>query len=89
MRYRRATDVTHEEAGERSVLLDGEGANMTTLNPVGSLIWRELDGERSSAELAETLHGQFGDIDQATLQTDIDAFLSQLADDGLVEPIDS
>lgn len=88
MRYRRATDVTHEEAGDRSVLLDGAGSAMTTLNPVGSLIWRELDGDRSTSELAKALATQFEDVDQATLEADIDSFLAELSEDGLVEAID-
>ncbi len=88
MRYRRAADVTHEDAGERAVLLDGAGSAMTTLNPVGSLIWRELDGDRSTSELAKVLATHFNDVDQPTLEADIDSFLAELSEDGLVEAID-
>jgi hypothetical protein len=85
MPYRRASGVTYEMSGERAVILDAAGSVMTTLNEVGSVIWRELDGERDSKALASDLAPKFDGVDTETLEADIDDFAASLLEAGLVE----
>jgi hypothetical protein len=86
MRYRRCADVTWEMADERAVILDAGGSTLTTLNPVGTVIWRYLDQPRDDAEIIGHLAGWFPGVDRARLQEDARAFIGRLADDGLVVP---
>ncbi|MBA3956158.1 MAG: PqqD family protein [Acidimicrobiia bacterium] len=55
MRPRRSPDVTYEIVDGRAMLIDAAGTEIITLNPVGSLVWSALDGERGVAGLAEHL----------------------------------
>ena len=41
------------------MILDADGTVMTTLNPVGSVIWRALDGERDTAARSRKPQAEF------------------------------
>jgi hypothetical protein len=79
----RSADVVFDMAGDRAVLLDASGAELITLNPVGSMVWNELDGERGPAELAAALHDRFAGVNLDELRADIAEFLDELAALGL------
>ena len=84
MRFRRSPDVSYEVVEGRAVLVDGAGSELITLNPVGTLVWNALDGERDAAALADHLIGTFDDVSRAELEADIVEFLSELDACGLV-----
>jgi hypothetical protein len=71
------------------VLLDAAGTELITLNPVGTLVWEALDGERDPSGLAADLHARFTDVALDELVADIDAFLAELAALGLVVGVDA
>lgn len=83
--WRRADGVVFERSGDRVVLLDRAGTTLVTLNPVGSLIWQELDGRREAAELAAALVDRLTGVTEEQLAGDIDEFLAELGAEGLVE----
>jgi hypothetical protein len=83
LRPRAAADAT-------TVVLDGEAvihraARVHTLDPVATLVWRCCDGSASVAEIAADLAAGFG-ADARTVQRDVEAAVSELADLGLLEP---
>jgi hypothetical protein len=84
MGFRRAPEVTYETIEGRAVLVDGAGAELITLNPVGTLVWNALDGERDASALAGDLVGEFTGVTRAQLEADIVDFLSELAASRLV-----
>jgi hypothetical protein len=86
MRYHRCADVSWEMADQRAVILDAGGSTLTTLNPVGTLIWRYLEQPRDTAEVSGHLAGRFPGVDPGRLHDDAEAFIGRLADDGLVVP---
>ena len=86
MRYHRSSTVTWELVDERAVILDAEGSTLTTLNPVGTLIWRQLDQPREPAELGRRLADRFPHVGLEQLESDTVLFLERLARDGLVVP---
>jgi hypothetical protein len=86
MHYHRSSTVTWELVDERAVILDADGSTLTTLNPVGTLIWRQLDQPREAAELGAHLADRFPSVDRHQLESDAGAFLSRLVRDGLVIP---
>jgi hypothetical protein len=85
MATRRRDGVTYEPSGDTVVILDADGTVMTTLNPVGAVIWKALDGNRGAAQLARDLRDQFEGVDEKTLTADITEFIASLAQSGLVE----
>ncbi|MEZ5166955.1 MAG: PqqD family protein [Acidimicrobiales bacterium] len=47
--------MTYEPSGDKVVILDRDGTVLTTLNPVGAVIWQASDGRRDVATLARDL----------------------------------
>jgi hypothetical protein len=86
LRYHRSSTVTWELVDERAVILDADGSTLTTLNPIGTLIWRQLDEPRDPGELSARLADQFPSVDRRQLESDAGDFLDRLAQDGLVVP---
>ena len=86
MRFHRSSAVTWELVDERAVILDADGSTLTTLNPVGTLIWRHLDQPREPAELGADLADRFPSVDRRQLESDTGAFLEHLVHEGLVIP---
>jgi hypothetical protein len=85
MAVRRRDGVSYEPSGDTVVILDVDGTVMTTLNPVGAVIWKALDGERDAAALAEDLSSEFEGVEVKELEGDIDQFLASLAESNLVD----
>ena len=70
-------DVIWRVLDDNAVLVSPEGGRVTTLNDVGTAIWRLIDGQKSLQEIADRLVQQYDvDIDQASL--DVENFLIKL-----------
>jgi hypothetical protein len=76
--------VVKEVVDERAFLLDDRGAEMIVLNPVGTMVWDELDEPRDASAIAGALVDRFEDVSLADLERDVDAFLEELRGLGLV-----
>ena len=85
MGIRRRAGVSYEPSGDAVVILDADGTVLTTLNAVGAMVWKHLDGERDAAALARDLVGEFDGVDEATLVADIEAFIASLVESSLVD----
>ena len=84
---RRADHVIWEVTGSRAVLLDPDGTELITLNPVGTLVWDAIDGLPPDA-IADLLHPQFEGVTREQLATDVRAFLDDLEALGVIVPTD-
>lgn len=82
--YRRVDGLTWDVADDRAVILDAEGAVLTTLNPVGTLLWEALDTPGDPVGLTDVLAQRFPEVDGAQLREDVDGFLESLLGEGLV-----
>jgi hypothetical protein len=89
MGLRRAPDVTFEIVDGRAILIDTTGTELITLNPVGTLVWNALDGERDAAAVAEELLPTFEGVTRDQLKTDVATFLAEMSDEGLVVEADA
>ena len=85
---RRADHVIWEITGTRAVLLDPDGNELITLNPVGTLVWDAIDGSPPDA-IADLLHPQFEGVTREQLATDVRAFLDDLEALGVIGPADT
>lgn len=69
--------------GEEGVLLHLETADYYSLNPLGLLIWRLLDQGAEFEDIVEGIR-QAVDSTPPSLRTDIEQFLSEMLNRGLI-----
>lgn len=86
--FRRAPSVLHDVLDDRAMLIDADGTELIRLNRVGTLVWQGLDGERDSARVSEGVADLFKDVEPARIGRDVELFLDQLQQLGLVEEVD-
>lgn len=84
VRYRRAEDMTWDDAGERAVILDAQGSTLITLNPVGTILWHELAEPRDAQGLIDHLSGAFPEVDLGQIRHDVEGFVDSLLAEGLL-----
>jgi hypothetical protein len=84
---RRADHVIWEVTGTRAVLLDPDGSELITLNPVGTLVWEAIDGQ-SPDVIADLIHPRLEGVTREQLATDVRAFLDELEELGVIVPTD-
>jgi len=84
---RRADHVIWEVTGSRAVLLDPDGSELITLNPVGTIIWDAIDGLPPDA-ITDLVHPQFDGVTRDRLESDVRAFLGELEELGVIVPTD-
>ena len=81
---RPAPDVVHDQVSDRVVLIDAEGREIITLNPVGALVWQAMDGERDLEAIAAEVHAAVDDVALEVVSRDVKAFVDELVAEGLV-----
>jgi hypothetical protein len=86
MQFCRADNVVKEVVDDRAFLLDARGVEMIVLNPVGTMVWDALDRPRDASAIAASLVDRFVDVSLEDLERDVEAFLEELRDAGLVVP---
>ena len=57
---------------------------MITLNATGAFLWEKLSEEQTAQTLTKALLDEY-DVDEATAQRDVDAFLKNLRENALLE----
>ena len=83
-RYRRLADVRFRVIDGEGVVVKQQSAELLVLNEVGARILELLDGERTTAEVLETLGEEF-DAEAAELEGDLESFLRELSEAGVLE----
>jgi hypothetical protein len=86
---RRSPEVTFEIVDGRAILIDGKGTELITLNPIGTLVWNALDGERDVAAVADHLLPTLEGVTKEQLETDVATFLGEMSKEGLVVDADA
>jgi hypothetical protein len=80
--------LTRQIAGETIVVpIRGKLADMQrifALNPVAEFIWERMDGHKSVAEISGELSDRF-EVSETQARSDVLAFVSELAEAGLIE----
>ena len=67
------------------VALDLRKSQYLAINPSGAVLWPALVEGASREELVERLRSEFG-LGPAAAEMDLDNFLTELADEDLLEP---
>jgi Coenzyme PQQ synthesis protein D (PqqD) len=82
-RVQRPDSVLIREIAGESVLLDLESESYFGLDEVGTRMWAALAESPDTEAALETLLAEY-DVDRDVLRADLDAFVAQLAEAGLV-----
>jgi hypothetical protein len=81
--------VTRDVAGEKIIVPIkghvGDLEGIFTLNEVGAMIWRLIDGRTTGRQLAEAVRDEY-DIEATEAEDDVVDFLRSLEDAGLIRP---
>ena len=81
MALTRADGVLDEIVDGKAVLIGAAGTHVVDLNPLGTLVWSGLDGEREVADLVELVRQSLTDPDAIPaprVEADVTAFLAEL-----------
>jgi Coenzyme PQQ synthesis protein D (PqqD) len=82
LRLRR--DIRHTRVGDEGVVLRQDDAEVLVINDVAARVIELLDGNRSLADIVETLRQEY-DIDADTLAADVAAYGRELTEAGVAE----
>ena len=81
--------VTRDVAGEEIIVPIkghvGDLEGVFTLNEVGAMIWRLMDGQTTVRQLMEAVRNEY-DVEAAEAEKDLLDFLRSLEDAGLIRP---
>ncbi|PWC53004.1 hypothetical protein TSO221_12255 [Azospirillum sp. TSO22-1] len=83
-RVRRVVDVLATEVDGEVVMMDVEKGVYFGLDAIGTDIWKRLETPTTAAALASDLSRHY-DAEAATIERDVLALLSGMAEQGLVE----
>lgn len=80
-------DITWREFGVEGVLLDLRSGEYFQIDDVGMMIWKLIDGRKTTAHIVEEMISHF-DADEGVLTADTIEFIAGLLSKGLlsVEP---
>lgn len=64
-------------------VLDVERRRVHRFNPVGTVIWEQLDRGKSEAEIVKTVMDMY-DVDRHTVEKDVKNFIEKITEAGLL-----
>ena len=87
-RYMKNEQIVFREEGEGAFLFDPVNGNLKYLNRSAKEIYLMIDGSREFARLLGSVTCIYPDSDRDEIEKDLDAFLSDLADNRFIFVID-
>jgi hypothetical protein len=81
----RSSELSWRQIEDEVVVLDSRTNLYLSLNGAGALLWQRLVEGAAMPELVGLLQATYG-IDEGRATADVDAFVTQLADQGLLQP---
>ncbi len=71
------------DVDDETVILAPSGDQVLSLNPVGSFIWKQIDGAHTVRDIVDILCDEY-DVERAQAEADVLAFLGRLVDHDLL-----
>ena len=84
--FQKKRGVVFRKIMDEMVLLNTRGGEVVVLNEVGGDIWDAIDGKRTFADLINYLL-EIYDENRENLERDLEEFLNQLLEAGLIEEV--
>ena len=79
-----SADQVSCDLGGEAAILNLKNSVYYGLDPVGSTVWSLIQEPRTFAEIRDALLGIY-DVDSTELESDLQALLTQLSEQGLIE----
>jgi hypothetical protein len=83
-RFRLREDVRYRVVGQEAVVVRQEAAEVIALNEVGARVLELLSDANGIAEVVDTLVLEF-DVDRSVLERDVESFLGEIVEAGILE----
>jgi hypothetical protein len=80
---RQAPNVVSRQIDDEAVLVHPLQGKVRVLNAVGARVWELADGQRTVAEIAQTITAEY-DVELPRAQADVLAFCDDLAQAGVL-----
>ncbi len=84
MHYKRLAGIPWQLVSDSAVIIDPKNNKIHELDPVGTEIWKQLDGEKNSQEIAEQLAQNYT-VEEAMALSDVEDFCEELFSEGLID----
>lgn len=78
-----AENLRVREVGDETVFLAESGREVLSLNPVGSFIWRQIDGNHSLRDIVDIVCHEY-EVEPERAEADLRAFVAQLEEHQLL-----
>lgn len=90
-RYEKDPSVVYREIAGEAILVPirqnvADMQSIYTLDSVGADIWNRIDGEKTLAEIFDSLLGEY-EVEADTLSWDLDEFVEQLLSVGAIRAV--
>lgn len=84
--FRRCSDARHRNIGGEGIVVRQRAGEVMVVNEVGARVLDLVEAGTSVGAMLALLETEF-DTDRATLERDVRAYLAELVDAGVVEPV--
>jgi PqqD family protein of HPr-rel-A system len=84
--YSHRPDIRYRIIGDEAVVVRQQAAEVVVLNEVAARILQLLDARAGTDSLMQQLQQEF-DVEPEQLRRDVDAFLEQLLESGIIEVV--
>jgi hypothetical protein len=81
------SNLTIREIGDETIIVSEKVDTLHTLNSVGQVVWRQLDGRKPLRVVLDQVCDEYS-VSRAVAENDLLDFVSQLAQKGLVHVIE-
>lgn len=87
------TILTHNEEcpvrtiGSGLVIVSPEGDETHSIEEIGAFIWNRIDGRKALDDILDEILGEY-EVAESTAAQDLQLFISQLVEAGLVLPVE-
>jgi hypothetical protein len=88
MRFARNPAVVFSNVDDRLMMMNPEQAEFVTLSPTGGAVWDALAEPGSCDVVVARLRADYPEADPEQMRGDVEKFLAQLADAGIVQTQD-
>lgn len=78
-------NFTETDIDDEIIIMRLDNGELLSLEGSGAQIWRLIDGHRDREALISSLAAAHFDVERQKLSGDVDAFLAQLRDAGLID----
>ena len=83
-RFRLRDDVRYRVVGDEAVVVRQKAAEVIALNDVGARVLELMSDTKGIAEVVDTLAREY-DVDRAMLEIDVESFVGEIVEAGILE----